>query len=485
MIANIRNKVISILLPKLKQFINSIFVNLLTVLFGAVSGLLLLISTGKDIVIESDTIQNKSAPPCLNDSKIGQHSTSKIKGTKLHYVENGDRSQKLVLCLHDFADFWFGWRNQLTALFNSFWVVALDLKGFGDSDKPWMTGNYDDDTIIEEIKIFVETLLEGDQETKMILMGHGLGGHICWKFAQKYPEKVEKLIAISAPHPTIWLKHVTSSWRTIVDNRWVYMCRLPVLAEHKLRKYTRSLFTDRFRDWSKSLDVNFYLDFDQVEDAYNYAFLFDSDWTGPVNYYRNLNLTYKTFTNEDEEDMIGDNPNSLPVETLLMIGNDDPHLSIDLITKSAQIPENCSVHIINGAAHFPHQEQPFYCNKIIYRFIKGKQDEKSVNFEEMNNNDVIGFKQEEEDLGLVQKSLNTLKKLTGSTDKLDKIEEIELDNTHIIAQTNESSGIWNYGASVLTKYRDSVLPNVYNSSATGAISLVNSVIKLNVLDQYN
>ena len=47
MIANIRNKVISILLPKLKQFINSIFVNLLTVLFGAVSGLLLLISTGR------------------------------------------------------------------------------------------------------------------------------------------------------------------------------------------------------------------------------------------------------------------------------------------------------------------------------------------------------------------------------------------------------------------------------------------------------
>ena len=170
-----------------------------------------------------------------------------------------------MLCIHDFADFWFGWRNQLTALFNSFWVVALDLKGFGDSDKPWMSANYNDDTIIEEIRIFVETLLEGEQDTKIILMGHGMGGHICWKFAQKYPEKVEKLIAISAPHPTIWLKHVTSTWRNIVDNRWVYMCRLPLLAEYKLRKYTQSLFKDRFKDWSKSLDVNFYLDFDQVE----------------------------------------------------------------------------------------------------------------------------------------------------------------------------------------------------------------------------
>ena len=152
-----------------------------------------------------------------------------------------------------------------------------------------MPGSYDDDTIIEEIKIFVETLLEGDKETKIILLGHGLGGHICWKFAQKYPDKVEKLIAISAPHPTIWLKHVTSSWRNIVDNRWVYMCRLPVLAEHKLRKYTQSLFKDRFKDWSKSLDVNFYLDFDQVEVIkFKDGFFFI--------YCRNINLTFRKHT---------------------------------------------------------------------------------------------------------------------------------------------------------------------------------------------
>ena len=39
-----------------------------------------------------------------------------VQGTRLHYVERGDRSRTMILCLHDFADFWFGWRNQLLEL---------------------------------------------------------------------------------------------------------------------------------------------------------------------------------------------------------------------------------------------------------------------------------------------------------------------------------------------------------------------------------
>ena len=39
-----------------------------------------------------------------------------LQGTRLHYVERGGRSRTMILCLHDFADFWFGWRNQLLEL---------------------------------------------------------------------------------------------------------------------------------------------------------------------------------------------------------------------------------------------------------------------------------------------------------------------------------------------------------------------------------
>ena len=49
------------------------------------------------------------------------------QGTKYHYVENGSRRQELVLLLHDFSDFWYGWRSQVraTILFSSLFLSFL------------------------------------------------------------------------------------------------------------------------------------------------------------------------------------------------------------------------------------------------------------------------------------------------------------------------------------------------------------------------
>ena len=101
-----------------------------------------------------------------------------FQGTKLHYVEQGDNTNKCILCLHDFGDFWYGWRNQLRGLCENFWVVALDLKGFGESEKPVFQGGYDEEVILEEIRAFILTIIEGHEDQKIILIGHGLGGKV-------------------------------------------------------------------------------------------------------------------------------------------------------------------------------------------------------------------------------------------------------------------------------------------------------------------
>lgn len=53
-------------------------------------------------------------PPCLVDNRIGLQSYVKLKGTKLHYIEAGDRNDPLILLLHGFPDCWLGWHNQVT-----------------------------------------------------------------------------------------------------------------------------------------------------------------------------------------------------------------------------------------------------------------------------------------------------------------------------------------------------------------------------------
>ena len=124
-------------------------------------------------------------------------------------------------------------------------MVALDLKGFGDSDKPFMASKYRDDVILEELKKFVDVLQENDK--KIIVMGHGLGGQIGWRFVEKYPDTVSKFISISTPHPHIWLRHIMRSWRSIVENRWLYVCRLPFLPEMEMMANDLEIFDKKFR----------------------------------------------------------------------------------------------------------------------------------------------------------------------------------------------------------------------------------------------
>jgi len=301
-------------------------------------------------------------PECLYDPLLGRHLYVKINGIKYHYVENGSRRQTLVLLLHDFGDFWFGWRNQLTGLSGSSWVVALDLKGFGDSDKPFMSHHYKDGVMVEEIKAFVDVIQQS--ERKIIIIGHGLGGHLAWMFAEKYPESVSKFISIATPHPRVWLRHVLQSWRSIIENRWLFVCRLPFLPEMELISHDLEIFDKRFASVSDVIDLKHVSVVDL--EAYKYSFSRTGDWQGPVNYLRNLPLADTSVLTLDRDGA----DSVIPVEGLIVAGNLDPEVSLDLVTQSAEYLERFAMHIVNCSGHFPHQEQPDLVNKHILKFLK-------------------------------------------------------------------------------------------------------------------
>ena len=152
----------------------------------------------------------------------------------------------------------------MKGLSESFRVVSLDLKGYGNSDKPWLPWHYRDDVILEELRSLLAVLQPGDEERKIILLGHGFGGGLAWKFTESFPELVDRLIVVSAPHPKLWLEHVTSSWKNILTQRWMYMCRIPGLPEKKLATYSNKLFEKRFKNRDKSSEVNLDLKFNMV-----------------------------------------------------------------------------------------------------------------------------------------------------------------------------------------------------------------------------
>jgi pimeloyl-ACP methyl ester carboxylesterase len=116
-------------------------------------------------------------------------------GQRFHVAECGDPVRPTVLLLHGFPQFWWSWRHQLVALGDAGWhAVAVDLKGYGASDKP--PRGYDGFTLSADLASLVRAL----GKTPAVLIGHDWGGTLAWDVAATSPELVSRLVVISAGH---------------------------------------------------------------------------------------------------------------------------------------------------------------------------------------------------------------------------------------------------------------------------------------------
>lgn len=105
-------------------------------------------------------------------------------------MESGSKNQPLILLLHGFPDCWLTWRHQIPILSQHFRVVALDLKGFGDSDKPVWRRNYRADLILEELNQLIHAL----GVSSCTIIGHDLGALLGWYLVHYNPHVVDRLV---------------------------------------------------------------------------------------------------------------------------------------------------------------------------------------------------------------------------------------------------------------------------------------------------
>jgi pimeloyl-ACP methyl ester carboxylesterase len=102
----------------------------------------------------------------------------------------------LVVLLHGFPEFWWAWRHQLVALAEGgYRAVAVDLRGFGDTDKP--PRGYDLWTLAGDVAGLIRAL----GEARADVVGHGWGGLIGWTVTALHPRLVRSLAVLGAPHP--------------------------------------------------------------------------------------------------------------------------------------------------------------------------------------------------------------------------------------------------------------------------------------------
>ena len=119
-----------------------------------------------------------------------------VGDVRLHYVEAGEGP--LVVLLHGFPEFWYGWREQIGPLAAAgFRVVAPDMRGYNLSSKPDGVHAYDTGLLAADIAGLIRERGAGSA----MLAGHDWGGSVAWATAMACPEVVDRLAILNAAHP--------------------------------------------------------------------------------------------------------------------------------------------------------------------------------------------------------------------------------------------------------------------------------------------
>jgi pimeloyl-ACP methyl ester carboxylesterase len=136
-----------------------------------------------------------------------KHATAFVNGVNIHYVIGG-KGDPLVL-VHGFGQNWYMWNRLLPELSKYFTVIAPDLRGVGESDKP--ESGYDKKTMATDIHELVKKL----GYNNINLAGHDIGLMVAYAYAAQYGNEVKKIALMDALLPGIepvWSQVSASAW---------------------------------------------------------------------------------------------------------------------------------------------------------------------------------------------------------------------------------------------------------------------------------
>ena len=149
-------------------------------------------------------------------------------GVRLHVIHAGPPNGPLVILLHGFPEFWYGWRKQIPALAAAgYRVWAPDQRGYNLSDKPPGLDAY----TLDELSADVVGLIDAAGCDRVYLVGHDWGAAVAWWVALKYPQQLEKLVIMNVPHPAVMRRTLQRNFAQLVKSWYIFFFQMPWLPE--------------------------------------------------------------------------------------------------------------------------------------------------------------------------------------------------------------------------------------------------------------
>jgi pimeloyl-ACP methyl ester carboxylesterase len=301
-------------------------------------------------------------------------------GIELNVAEQGEGP--LVLLLHGFPESWYSWRHQLAPLAEAgYHAVAPDMRGYGSSDKPEAIAAYNQVEVVRDIVGLIPAL---GYDTAVVI-GHDWGAPTAWSAALQHPDRVTAVGALSVPFMPRSPVPPLDAMRAAFAGQFFYQLYFqePGVAEAEFERDIRTAlrkflvmaagetdltglpakragddllsslpYPETLPAWLSEDDLSFY-----VEEFSR------SGFRGPLNYYRNHNLTWE---------LTAGAPETIGQPAMFVAGARDGVILMAaeaLAAMPERVPDLRINELIPGIGHWTQQEAPEAVNDALLRFL--------------------------------------------------------------------------------------------------------------------
>ncbi|HNM84729.1 MAG TPA: alpha/beta hydrolase [Mycobacterium sp.] len=299
-----------------------------------------------------------------------RHLDVHANGIRFHVVEaqpaagtQADRepatTRPLVILLHGFGSFWWSWRHQLRGL-TGVRAVAVDLRGYGGSDKP--PRGDDGWTLAGDTAGLIRAL----GHSSATLIGHADGGLVCWATSVLHPRLVRSIALVSSPHPAALRRCALTrrdQGRALLPMLMSY--QLPFWPERHLARHDAEALETLIRTRASAKWVASE-DFSESIGYYREAFRIPGVAHCALEYQR---WAVRSQLRGEGYRFMRSMTRPLGVPVLHMRGDTDPYVLAASVERTRRYAPHGRFVSLSGAGHFGHEEVPDQVNGHLGRFL--------------------------------------------------------------------------------------------------------------------
>jgi pimeloyl-ACP methyl ester carboxylesterase len=269
-----------------------------------------------------------------------EHLTVNANGAAFHVARTG-RGRPLLL-LHGWPEFWLTWEPVMARLADRFTLIAPDLRGFGDSDKP--DGPFGPEQHAADMLALMDAL----DLTQVGIVGHDVGGAVMQPLARLAPARIAGLFFFDFVYPGIGPRMAEPDR---LNNIWYQSFHQMEMAPHIVGASRQScrLYIGHFlKAWSHRKGA-----FDDTLDAFADNFMKPGNLAGGFAHYRGTHAGRIRM-------MKGEAPKLAPIgmPTCVRWAEHDPIFPYEWTDRLGETFSDLDVAPFPDAGHFPHREDP-------------------------------------------------------------------------------------------------------------------------------